>query len=192
MPWVKISRRSLFSWQSQSLSIRVSVLSHGKPTSQSTFGDIFGVSLSSYGVDGDRSTCSSTKNDVSRGWWMVDLSKKSIVVAVAILQVPRVSTDSSQHLSQAQNRLSTHQQSKIFKVMLSGGLTDFNIRVGSQRANHSNPLCFEHARIVAEYELTTKCKSSVRGRYLYIETNLPSAAITVCEVKVYGYHLGPP
>ena len=118
---------------------------------------------------------------------MVDLLKESVVVAVAILQVPRGSTSSS--FSQAQNRLSSQQQSKIFKVMLSGGLTDFNIRVGSKRVNHSNPLCFEHARIVAEYELTTKCENSVRGRYLYIETNLPSAAITVCEVKVYGYHL---
>ena len=174
------------------LSICLAVLSHGKPTSQSTFGDIFGVSLSSYGVDGDRSTCSSTKKDVSGGWWMVDLLKESIVVAVAILQVPRGSLGSSQSRSQVQTQtqtqLSSSQQRKIFKVMLSGGLRDFNIRVGNQRANHSNPFCFEHARIVAEYESSFKCKISTRGRYLYLETNLLSAAITICEVEVYGYH----
>ena len=68
-------------------------------------------------------------------------------------------------------------------------LRDVDIRVGKHNMNHTNPFCFEHAsHTVPTSTAIIRCKNTVRGRYVFIETNMKDEALTICEVVVYGYH----
>ena len=150
------------------MTIFVIGLSSSKPTEQST--TVYGM-VSSFGVDGDKGTCTHTKENVNNAWWMVDLVKESIVIKVEVTNRPLV-------------QLSSGLRSFAYR------LGDFNIRVGIHRAYATNPLCFEHAKnTVAASTSSHKCNYPIRGRYLYINQKLPSKPITVCEVVVYGYYL---
>ena len=95
----------------------------------------------------------------TNSWWMLDFEKAAVVIEVTILFW-------------------------LFPVS-----RDFNIRVGNQRRNATNPFCLEHASKRFAGTTTWKCTYAIRGRYLYIEQNIPKAPLTFCEVVVYGYYL---
>lgn len=119
------------------------------------------------GVDSNNLTCFHTEEHVSGAWWMVDLLHESNVVEVAITTNKVVAVAGYDHM-----------------------LRDVDIRVGNQKANHSNPFCFEHAsHTVPTSTVVIKCKHTVQGRYVSIETNMKAEALTICEVVVYGYHV---
>ena len=119
---------------------------------------------SSYGVDGNNKTCTHTLDSDLNSWWMVDFEKEAAVIQVAIT-----------------NRL----EGDWFAARLG----DFNIRVGNHRHYGTNPLCFEHAaNKLAGTTTLHKCTDPMRGRYLYIEQNLPKT-LNFCEAVVYGYYL---
>ena len=139
------------------LSPSLAVLSSSKPTEQST---TYRSYYSSYGVDGDNKTCILTRH-YANSWWMLDFEKEAVVIEVAIT-----------------NRLEGD--------WYAGGLRDFNIRVGNQRRYATNPLCFEHASNAGS-TTSHKCTYPIRGRYLYIEQNIP-LALYFCEFVVYGYY----
>eukprot|EP00112_Aurelia_sp_Birch-Aquarium-sp1_P012571 Seg2643.2 transcript_id=Seg2643.2/GoldUCD/mRNA.D3Y31 product=Fucolectin-1 protein_id=Seg2643.2/GoldUCD/D3Y31 len=139
----------------------LTVISSSKPTEQSSMYRQF---RSSYGVDGDNTTCAHTLDSDHNSWWMVDFEKEVAVIQVAIT-----------------NRLESDWHA--------GRLRDFNIRVGNQKEYATNPLCFEHAGNAHAGTTTLhKCTDLMRGRYLYIEQNL-AKTLNFCEAVVYGYYL---
>ena len=66
-------------------------------------------------------------------------------------------------------------------------LLDFNIRIGdkSESDGDANALCLSNAGVPQGDTKNFKCGSKLKGRYLFIKTNLKEA-LTLCEVKVYG------
>eukprot|EP00112_Aurelia_sp_Birch-Aquarium-sp1_P007192 Seg1783.11 transcript_id=Seg1783.11/GoldUCD/mRNA.D3Y31 product=Fucolectin-6 protein_id=Seg1783.11/GoldUCD/D3Y31 len=137
------------------------VLSSFKPTQQSSTYNSF---YSSYGVDGDKTTCIHTLHSYVHHWWMVDFEKEAVVIEMAITNRPKGD-------------------------WFAARLGDFNIRVGNHRGYATNPLCLEHAsNIFAGTTTSHKCTAPRRGRYLYIEQNLPKV-LHFCEAVVYGYYL---
>ena len=66
-------------------------------------------------------------------------------------------------------------------------LSDFDIKIGesSEGNGDKNAMCASNVGVAQGDTKTFKCTSKLKGRYLYIKTNL-QAALTLCEVKVFG------
>ena len=67
-------------------------------------------------------------------------------------------------------------------------LRDFSIRIGFEDKNGTNPACRERVGITTSITVDFKCNDAMPGQFVYIESALPTDALTLCEVEVYGYH----
>ena len=66
-------------------------------------------------------------------------------------------------------------------------LSNFNVRVGDSNSGRGdyNELCQQNIAVPQGKTSTFACSPLLRGRYLYIQTNIQKD-LTLCEVEVFG------
>ena len=66
-------------------------------------------------------------------------------------------------------------------------LSDFDIKIGesSEGKGDKNALCLSNVGVPQGGTKTFMCTSTLKGRYLYIKSNL-IGKLSLCEVKVFG------
>ncbi len=66
-------------------------------------------------------------------------------------------------------------------------LSNFNIRIGNstQGRGDLNAACQKNAGVGQGATKTFECKPRLKGRYLYIQSNL-NYDLTICEAQVFG------
>ena len=121
--------------------------------------------MSSRAVDGDKNnywnggSCTHTYESSPPHWWRIDFARRAMISKVVIT-----------------NRLDC----------CSYRLQNFTIRIGFEDVNNANLICRKNIGITTGITVEFKCNKTMPGKYLYIESHY-TAALTLCEVEVYGY-----